>query len=223
MKTYEGMFLLDVGATNFEEAVKPIQTVLERNKAEIVQMRKWDERRLAYEIKGRRRGLYVLTYFQADPEAITSIERDVHLNEAILRVLILSADHIAKDKMDALTPAEAEMARRENEAKAAEAKAAEAKAAEAKAAEAAPAEEAPAETAPAEGAPAAAEPVTAEAPVADAAPAVEAPAVEAPAVEAPAVAAPAVEAPAVAAPAVEAPAEPAVETATEATDDKPAQ
>ncbi|NLF31818.1 MAG: 30S ribosomal protein S6 [Planctomycetes bacterium] len=113
MKTYEGMFLLDAGQPSFDEAVQPIQAVLERNKAEVIHLKKWDERRLAYEIRGRRRGLYVLTYFKADPLSITSIERDVQLNESILRVLILSADHVSAETMAAPTPAETEPHRRE--------------------------------------------------------------------------------------------------------------
>lgn len=155
MKTYEGMFLLDAGQPNFDEAVQPIQAVLDRNEASVVHMKKWDERRLAYEIGGRRRGLYVLTYFKADPEAIGRIERDVQLNESILRVLILAADHVSGETMETLTPAEAESKRRQ-EAEAEETrKVAEAEQAKAeKAAEAeAPAEgEKPAEgEAPAEG------------------------------------------------------------------------
>jgi small subunit ribosomal protein S6 len=147
LKTYEGMFLMDAGQTDFDAATQPIQTVLDRNGAEEVQLRKWDERRLAFDVKGRRRGLYVLTYFKAPPEAITSIERDVQLDEAILRVLILSADHIGAEKIAAPTPAEAEGRRRDTEAgdaaRAADAK----KAEEEEKAQAAAASE-PAETAP---------------------------------------------------------------------------
>ena len=68
MNTYEGMFLLDVGQPNFELACEPIRNVLQRSNAEVLSMRLWDERKLAYEIKGRKRGVYVLVYFKLDPE-----------------------------------------------------------------------------------------------------------------------------------------------------------
>jgi len=113
LKTYEGMFLLDAGQSDFDEAVQPIRAVLDRNQAELVHLKKWDERRLAYEIRGRRRGLYVLAYFRSDPAAIGRIERDVQLNESILRLLILSADHLSDEAMATPTPAEAEINRRE--------------------------------------------------------------------------------------------------------------
>jgi small subunit ribosomal protein S6 len=114
LKTYEGMFLLDAGQPNFEEAAAPVRTVFERNQAEVIHLKKWDERRLAYDIMGRRRGLYVLSYFRADPTKITEIERDVQLDERIIRVLILSADHLTEEQMaSAAAPTEHEPIRRE--------------------------------------------------------------------------------------------------------------
>jgi len=113
LKTYEGMFLLESDQPNFEEAVEPIRSILQRSEAEVLQLRKWDERKLIYEIKGRRRGLYVLTYFKADPSKIVELERNAQLNERILRVLILSADHVTAEQMSAATPAEYEPAHRD--------------------------------------------------------------------------------------------------------------
>lgn len=115
MKTYEGMFLLEAGQPSFDEAVQPVRAILDRNGAEVLHMKKWDERRLAYEIEGRRRGLYVLTYFKAPPEKIAEVEHDVKLSEKVLRVLILSADHVTAERMAEPTPAESEPARRERE------------------------------------------------------------------------------------------------------------
>lgn len=126
-KTYEGMFLLDASASDFEAAAEPIRNVLERNQAEILSIKPWEERRLAYEINHRRRGLYVLTYFKAPPEQIVELERDCQLNESILRLLVLRRDKITDAEINAETPAttswraKAEIAEAETSAKAAEA------------------------------------------------------------------------------------------------------
>jgi len=103
-KTYEAMFLLDSGVGDFETAAEPIRKVLDRNQAEVLAMKPWDERRLAYEIRGRKRGLYVLTYFRADPARIAEIEHDCHLSEAILRALILRRDRLTDEQVQAETP-----------------------------------------------------------------------------------------------------------------------
>jgi small subunit ribosomal protein S6 len=60
-----------------------------RHGARIVKAVKWDDRRLAYEIRKARRGTFILVHFTADSGAIARIERQCALNENILRVLIL--------------------------------------------------------------------------------------------------------------------------------------
>ena len=57
-KIYEGMFLFDVGfASDFSRAESTIQRIMDRSEAKLLACKKWDERRLAYEIGGRRRGI----------------------------------------------------------------------------------------------------------------------------------------------------------------------
>jgi len=88
---YEGMFLLDPAlASDMEAAEAELTRLFERAGAELVGKRSWDERKLAYPIKKFRRGLYILTYFKADPEKIVGLERDVQLSDSVLRVLILN-------------------------------------------------------------------------------------------------------------------------------------
>ena len=105
-RTYEGMFVVEAGK-DFETASEPIQNVLARSNAEIVSIKPWDERRLAYDIRGRKRGLYILTYFKADPLRVSEIEHDCNLNEGILRALILKGDHLTDEQIQAETPATA--------------------------------------------------------------------------------------------------------------------
>jgi len=108
LRTYEGMFLFDpTSAADWSNVEAEIARLMKRAGAKLLVSKKWDERRLAYEIKGRNRGCYVLTYFQASPEKISGIERDVHLSDHVLRCLVLRADHVTEEKMSEPTPAEA--------------------------------------------------------------------------------------------------------------------
>jgi small subunit ribosomal protein S6 len=88
------MFLLDTNkvAGNVSAAAQQLHGVLERNHAEVLASRPWDERRLAYPIKGHKKGLYYLTYFKADGKEVVNIEHDLALNESVLRHLILKVD-----------------------------------------------------------------------------------------------------------------------------------
>ena len=108
-KTYEAMFLVLPGS-DVQAACKPIRTVLSRSEAEVLSIKAWDERRLAYEIAGQRRGLYILAYFKADPAKIGELEHDCQLNEGILRVLITRKDSLGDDEVTAETPADSRAA-----------------------------------------------------------------------------------------------------------------
>lgn len=106
-KLYEGMFLVDSAkaASNWDGINSAIKRILERAGAEIVSMRKWDDRKLAYDIRGVGRGTYILTYFRADGGKIQGIEKAVQLSENIIRVLILGTEQMSKDDIEKDTPA----------------------------------------------------------------------------------------------------------------------
>ena len=106
-KLYEGMFLVDSAraGSDWDGINAAIRKILERAEADIISIRKWDDRRLAYEIKHVGRGTYILVYFRADGEKIQGIEKAVQLSEHILRVLILSAEHMTDEDMEKDTPA----------------------------------------------------------------------------------------------------------------------
>ncbi|HUT01652.1 MAG TPA: 30S ribosomal protein S6 [Phycisphaerae bacterium] len=107
LKLYEGMFLLDAGNSDFHAASEPARAMLDRCEAEVLSIKPWDERRLAYEIRGRRRGLYVLTYFRAHPDRLAELERDCQLDGRILRLLILRRDNLTEEQINEDTPATA--------------------------------------------------------------------------------------------------------------------
>ena len=95
-KLYEAMFLLDAakGGSELPTLIRHICGLLQREEAEIERIEKWDERKMAYRIRGVERGLYVLVYFRADPGRIAVLRRAVNLSEEILRVLFLQVDEV---------------------------------------------------------------------------------------------------------------------------------
>lgn len=105
LNNYEGMFLLDAGAGEFEAVSQPIVNALSRSEAQILSLKPWDERRLAYEIRGRKRGLYVLAYFKVAPLKVAEIEHTLKLDERVLRSLILYREVLTEEEINAQTPA----------------------------------------------------------------------------------------------------------------------
>ena len=91
---YEGMFILDSNRFGRDaEAVSGrIHDVIQKAGGEILVSRLWEERRLAYPIKGHRKGTYWLTYFRLDSSQLSGIRRQFQLSEDILRMLFLKVD-----------------------------------------------------------------------------------------------------------------------------------
>lgn len=104
-KLYEAMFLVDSSqAADWDGIVGLIKNILTKADVEIVSLVKWADKKLIYQINHKSRGTYILCYFKADGEKVRDIERDVQLNERIMRVLILSVDKQRIKDMDKTAP-----------------------------------------------------------------------------------------------------------------------
>lgn len=107
MRVYEGMFLMDpVLGSNYEDAEAEVNRILGRAEAKLLGIKKWDERRLAYPISRQKRGLYVLSFFEAAAESIPGMERDVQLSETALRVLILRKENMTQEDIEKVLAAD---------------------------------------------------------------------------------------------------------------------
>lgn len=105
-RMYEAMFLFDPTAGNsWDHVQEVVGRLMERAGGELVHLKKWDERRLAYEVEGRKRGVYVLAFFLAPTEKIVDLERDVQLSEDIIRVLVTSRSTYTVEKAKAVAEA----------------------------------------------------------------------------------------------------------------------
>ena len=94
VNSYECLFLLDPTKTGTDlEAVRTqLHHTLEKYGVEVLASRKWDDRKLAYPIRGHKKGLYYLTYFKADAKKIAEMDHDFRLSEVILRHMISVID-----------------------------------------------------------------------------------------------------------------------------------
>lgn len=100
-QTYEALILLaQNAAADLAAAVEHVKGILTRHHAEILVLKKWDERKLAYPIRGQKRGIYLLSYFKAPTAQLTPIDRDFTLSENITRALITRADHVGEVELD---------------------------------------------------------------------------------------------------------------------------
>jgi small subunit ribosomal protein S6 len=106
MYDYETLLVLhpDLGESGSKEMVQRVRSILEGEKAEIAKVDEWGTRELAYLIRKQRRGIYVLYEYKADPKAVTELERQLKLNDQVLR--FLSTRRIQKKMLPPRRPRE---------------------------------------------------------------------------------------------------------------------
>lgn len=98
--TYEVMFLVSQAqAAMLGGLLQHINDILARSGGEVLAMKKWDERRLAYEIDKQKRGVFILSYFTCPTDMISKLERDAQISSRILRLLVIKADHLTEEEI----------------------------------------------------------------------------------------------------------------------------
>ena len=91
---YEGMFILESNhfGRDPDSVSGQIPAMIEKLGGEMLVSRLWEERRLAFPIRGQRKGTYWLTYFRMDSSRLVDLRRQCQITEDILRVLFLKIE-----------------------------------------------------------------------------------------------------------------------------------
>ena len=94
MKNYEIMFILSTQLTGEEKQakVKFVEETLAKSEAAEIKTEVWGERKLAYPIKKKENGYYVLTTFQIDGIKLAEVEARLNIEESILKYMIVKND-----------------------------------------------------------------------------------------------------------------------------------
>ena len=94
MRHYEVMVILDGGLD--ERTVQPsleqFLTVVKNDGGSVEKIEVWCKRRLAYEIKKQGEAIYAVLDITAEPATVTELDRQLGLNESVLRTKVLRKD-----------------------------------------------------------------------------------------------------------------------------------
>lgn len=105
---YECMFIFNANAyaRNPAAAANSVNELVDSNGGEMLASRLWNEQKLAYPIKGHRKGAYWLTYFRIDSSKMVKFNRACQLNDTILRHLAIKLDPRLVEPMVAVAKGE---------------------------------------------------------------------------------------------------------------------
>jgi small subunit ribosomal protein S6 len=91
LRDYEVLYIVraDFDDEKVQDAVKRVNTLIERSGGSVERTNLWGKRKLAYEVKHQKEGAYVLQDFQFEPSRIPELEAALKITEEVLRHLIV--------------------------------------------------------------------------------------------------------------------------------------
>ena len=102
MNHYEETVIIDGSLENEEvdTEVKKIEDLIQAQGGKILDINRWGRKKLAYPIRKKEQGFYIVITFEADGSSIAGLERELELNESILRYLSIAVreESIEKEK-----------------------------------------------------------------------------------------------------------------------------
>ncbi len=94
MRHYELMVILDpdLEERTIQPSLDQFLGVVRQGGGSVEKVDVWGRRRLAFEIDKKVEGIYAVIDLQAEPAAVQELDRQLNLNESVLRTKVLRPD-----------------------------------------------------------------------------------------------------------------------------------
>jgi len=91
MRRYEMMIILDPGLeeNTIQPSLDQFLTVIRDGGGSVDKVDVWGRRRLSYDIDKKSEGIYAVIDMVAEPDTVRELDRQLGLNEAVLRTKVL--------------------------------------------------------------------------------------------------------------------------------------
>lgn len=102
MRTYEAVMVFDpaLEVEQIESDLRKLSDLMAASGA-VRKWERWGKRRLAFEIKGRQYGYYVVAVFDSEPASVSALDRNLQIHSSIMRHLISAVEPGRAPELDA--------------------------------------------------------------------------------------------------------------------------
>lgn len=100
MNQYEVIIILDPALTEegIDKEIDGLREVVAKKEGQVLEVQKWGKKRLAYEVKKRREGQYVLLKAAAAGNVVADLDRYFRITEVILKGTVVRAEEPRKGR-----------------------------------------------------------------------------------------------------------------------------
>ena len=96
MSLYENIFIArqDISTAQVEALTETFATLMAENGGKVEKREYWGLRNLSYRMKKNRKGHYIMFNLDAPPAAVSELERNMRINEDVLRYLTIKVEEL---------------------------------------------------------------------------------------------------------------------------------
>jgi len=101
-RLYEAVLVFDSNMNDgeVEQEIANVKTVCDRHQGNIENTDLWGRRKLAYEIDKKQYGIYAVLNISGAPEMVPDLDRQLRINENVIRHLVVTKDKFAPDRSE---------------------------------------------------------------------------------------------------------------------------
>jgi small subunit ribosomal protein S6 len=94
MKRYETIFILDpdLEEEQTQSTIEKVKGIISQNNGEILKSEDWGKRKLAYQVKKKTKGHYILLHFIGSPTLVSELERNFRVMDAVIKFQSIRLD-----------------------------------------------------------------------------------------------------------------------------------
>ncbi|HHW05938.1 MAG TPA: 30S ribosomal protein S6 [Clostridia bacterium] len=91
MRNYEALYIVrpELSEEEQQAVAKKFADIVAQNGGEVTKLDIWGKRRLAYEVKKLREGIYILMQFKAEARVAQEVERVMKITDEVIRQLVV--------------------------------------------------------------------------------------------------------------------------------------
>ena len=119
MRKYETIFILDPDLEEdvTQSTIEKVKGIITQANGEILKVEDWGKRKLAYEVKKKTKGHYILIHFSGSPALLSELERNFRVMDAVIKFQSVRLDERKTSTAEAPIPEESPEEESEGEEK----------------------------------------------------------------------------------------------------------
>ena len=92
---YESIFIVrpSLPDEDTQKLIEKMKGVLEKSGGALLRADNWGKKKLAYEVRRERKGVFVYFYFRSEGNVIEELERSYRLEDSVIKFLTVRLDH----------------------------------------------------------------------------------------------------------------------------------